>query len=640
MTSQRACGSGGGRGAARGAGAGAVAVLGLTLVALLAAGCPVRVHTTYGDAASEGAGSGGTKTGGQDGGGNTASGGQGGAVGTGGSPAGQSGSNGSGGNAGRGGAPVDGGADRPTDGGTGGMAGCPTCPSATPVCDMTTSKCVGCLQPGHCSAAKPVCDPMSHSCVGCLSNTDCMGTTPVCDTTGSHTCVGCLQHSQCVATSTKPICNAMTKTCAGCTAKMECAMATSATPVCRSSDGSCVVCTEKADCAAMTATPVCSTTDGKCVGCLADNDCTAAKPICNTASHSCTACTTNAQCMAKDANAPACVTTDGDKKGTCVACTEHAQCMTAAKPVCVANVCSTCTSDAQCVAKAGAGPGVCMFHTDGHCATDAEVLYVKPATGCDDNGAGTATVPFCTPQRAIASSTATKNVVVIRKGTVPLVNWTFAGATPISVIGQGGATVGPSAGIGIEVTSGTVYIRGLGVSGMTGVGISVAPNATIKLDGCIVTMNNGGLSVNGGGFEINNSVFAENAAATTPAAFGGVYLKAGVGTPKQFRNNTIYANAGPGLVCDDMYPVRGLLVANNAGGQVTACDFADTSSVVAGSTIPNPFDTTRPYRLTTTSTVCVDLGNTMDFSTHDIDGNPRPSPANGRPDCGAHELQK
>jgi hypothetical protein len=99
-------------------------------------------------------------------------------------------------------------------------------------------------------------------------------------------------------------------------------------------------------------------------------------------------------------------------------------------------------------------------------------------------------------------------------------------------------------------------------------------------------------------------------------------------------------------VCDGSYPVRGLLVANNMansmGGQVTACAF-DTSSYVGGlAPVDAHFDTTpgRAYRLTPQSTLCVDVGNTMDFSTHDIDGNPRPSPANGRSDCGAHELQK
>jgi hypothetical protein len=268
------------------------------------------------------------------------------------------------------------------------------------------------------------------------------------------------------------------------------------------------------------------------------------------------------------------------------------------------------------------------------------VLYVKPDAGCTDTGSGTAAAPYCAPQSAIAAATASKNVIVMRKGPQALVKWSFAGATPISVIGQGGASIGPGAGIGIAVTSGEIYIRGLGVSGMTDVGISVSAGATLKLDQSVVTMNTGGLVVNGGGFEINNSVFAANLAATAPVAFGGVYLKSAAPKPAVFRNNTIYANGAVGLVCDGTYPVRGLLVANNTGGQVTSCDFSDNSSVVVGTAGADAhFDATRPYHLTADSQ-CVDVGNTTDFSNHDLDGNPRPSPAGGRSDCGAHELQR
>lgn len=556
--------------------------------------------TTGGSSGSGGVPSG---TGGQSGGG------QGQDAGSTGGAAGPDGGSGSGGASGSGGmTATDGGADR-----VDAMPMCPPCTGSTSVCDTSTWMCVGCLTSMTCAANSP--------------------TTPFCD---NKKCVQCMQHSQC--TAAKPICDAMTKTCVTCSGNL-CATAAPGTPVCRS-NGMCGECNVKADCAMKTGTPACLESEGKCVACTLDSECPDAKPICDQTSHTCAACGSAAQCKAKNGvNAPACATT-GPDQGKCVECTMHSDCTLATKPVCVANVCTACTSDKQCADKSGADPGVCMFHTDSHCAKPEEVLYVKPAAGCDDNGGGTLGVPFCDPQAAIMATTAAKNVVVMRKGTAALAKWTFGGTTPISVIGQGGATV-TGAGVGVTVAGGEVYIRGLGISGMTGVGVSVAAGATVKMDQCIVTMNQGGgLVVNGGGFEINNSVFAENAAATTPVAFGGVYLKTGVGARAQFRNNTIFANAGPGLVCDGTYPVRGLLVANNATGQVTGCDFSDTSSVVATSPISSPFDPTRPYRLTATSMECVDRGNTTDFSNHDLDGNPRPSPANGRPDCGASEAQK
>ena len=576
------------------------------------------------------------------------SGGRGGKAGTGGTGGGLpiGGTTGSGGmtdaGAGTGGAPAsDGGGDRPadagTEAGTDAVSICPPCTGATPLCDTAARKCVACLQSSHCTGTKPVCDTATGTCVGCLATDQCTGTTPVCET-ATHTCVGCLQSSQC--TAAKPICNTTSKTCGACTASSQCMTATPTTPVCRP-DGTCAECNMKSDCAAKADTPACF--EGKCVACTLDSECPAGKPICNTMSHTCVGCTGDAQCMTKNAQTPACVMATGPTQGTCVACTAHSYCtQSATKPACIANVCSACTSDKQCAEKAGADPGVCMFHTDGHCATATEVLYVKPAAGCDDFGSGSASAPFCQTQPAVTAATAAKNVIVVRKGTSPLNNWSFGGTTPIAVIGQGGATIGPGAGIGIAITGGDVYIRGLAVSGWTGVGISVAAGATIELDQCIVTGNAGGLAVNGGGFEINNSVFAVNAPATVPAAFAGVYLKGAAAMPTQFRNNTVYGNMGDGLVCAGAYLVQGLLLANNTGLQITACNFDLSSLVASTGPIESPFDTdpTRPYRLSTTTTVCVERGNTTDFSNHDLDGNPRPSMANGRPDCGAHELHK
>jgi hypothetical protein len=91
--------------------------------------------------------------------------------------------------------------------------------------------------------------------------------------------------------------------------------------------------------------------------------------------------------------------------GTCAECATSDDCKAAAKPICdtSANVCVACTSDDQCQAKAG-GPGVCMFQQDGHCATDAESIYVgKNGAGtCSDSGAGSAQMPYCTAQKPSA----------------------------------------------------------------------------------------------------------------------------------------------------------------------------------------------------------------------------------------------
>lgn len=281
---------------------------------------------------------------------------------------------------------------------------------------------------------------------------------------------------------------------------------------------------------------------------------------------------------------------------------------------------------------------------------------MKPTSGlCDDTAldAGTIAKPFCTTQRAIAALGPNKPVIVIRPGSVPIERWSYsaaAGIPELTVIGQDGATIGPASGIGITINSGNVYVRGLRVSGMLDAGVYVATgNATLRMNRCIVTQNRGGLFVNGAGFDIANSVFASNRLATIPNAngpaieYGGVYL-GGVPTGRRvFRNNTVYLNEGPGLVCGGAYPVTGVLVTGNTTSDVVTCNFDPLSSEVPGRAVVPAYDplfdtrdAKNPYRLTSMST-CVNRGvATNDAPPDDIDGNARP--IGGTSDCGAHEF--
>ncbi|MEO5768032.1 MAG: right-handed parallel beta-helix repeat-containing protein [Polyangia bacterium] len=308
--------------------------------------------------------------------------------------------------------------------------------------------------------------------------------------------------------------------------------------------------------------------------------------------------------------------------------------------------------------KLGADPGVCMLHTDGHCATAAEVLYVRPVAGClqTGDGAGTVSTPFCQLNNAMPAVSPTKSIVVVRSsgGVIALAPWVY-GAPPavaeLTVIGQQDATIGPGTGVGVTLTAGTVYLRGLRISGMLDGGIYVAPGTTLKMNRCFVTDSKGGLFVNGAGFQITNSVFANNGLATIdspgapPIEYGGAYLGGLANKLAVFRFNTVYGNKGPGLVCGGTYPVKGLLVAGNTTAQVVTCDFSDNTSEVPGAaTVYDPkFDTTNtrnPYRLTRQSTCVNKAGNmSSDSPPDDIDGNPRPASPMTRLDCGASEYQ-
>src|SRR5207302_390530 len=108
-------------------------------------------------------------------------------------------------------------------------------------------------------------------------------------------------------------------------------------------------------------------------------------------------------CASRDSARPLCGPT-----GSCVECvsTTSVDCSAnPAKPICdlASNTCLPCLSDDQCSAK-GIGPGICMSHQDGRCASDGEVIYVENKGGCASSAltpmAGSAGTPFCGPQVA------------------------------------------------------------------------------------------------------------------------------------------------------------------------------------------------------------------------------------------------
>jgi len=460
---------------------------------------------------------------------------------------------------------------------------------------------------GICEGATPICNPDAGMCRSCASNDECQTRSPDARFCSAGGCVGCIASTDCPPA--RPICGDVTRTCAPCQDNAACVANYPTSRICLG---------------------------GACVGCATDADCAGPKPICGDG-HVCVPCATNGQCANKSSTLPAC------NAGPCVECNASSDCSTPSKPVCVAHACKACTTDQQCMDKLGLDPGVCMFQADGRCALNNEVLYVAPTSLCDDSTSspGTAAKPFCTPQRAISAVTAARSVIVLRPGLVTLLNWSagkIAGVPELTVIGQQGAAIGPGVGVGITITSGNVYIRGLAVTMMLDLGIHVPTGDTmLRMDRCIVTRNKGGLLIDGAGFEINNSVFAGNTnndVALMSRSFGGVYLGGVATKPMVFRNNTIYQNGGPGLVCGGPYVVRGLLVASNMTSQITGCDFGDQSSSVDA--IDPQFDLYKPYHLTAGSR-CVDMGSLTDFPPDDLDGNPRPSGA--RSDCGAVEFQ-
>lgn len=490
----------------------------------------------------------------------------------------------------------------------------------------------------------------------CSVDNDCVGVSGGRAYCVADKCVACKSNGQCNNDAGVPFCSAQ-NTCVSCTTTVidGGAGCPASAPQCDPSSGSCVQCIQNSDCTKDPTKAFCF--QNQCVGCgsvpagTGGNDAGASTDGGSTdggaaGTGPCTGAT------------PVCATT-GTIAGQCVGCASNADCG-GATPICsAANTCTACTSDTQCAAIPG-GPGVCMFHQDGRCASDAETIYVENSVGCIGGG-GTSVSPYCQAQAGVNAITATKRVVVMI-GPTALDVWSASPTgTQISVIGQSGATVSPGvAAIGIHVVSGDVYIRGLSVQGSgtsaLNAGIVVDSGATIRLDRCIVMKNAGGLLVrDGAGFDVANSVFAQNqsgAVAGTASVFGGVFLgTAGAGLPSRFWFNTIADNQQFGAVCtNSTQALNACLLWNDAGGEVANCTVASTTKspnrapsgiggvgFVSDSTDPK-FDTTKPYHLTASSPCVGFVPAATLHPADDIDGDPRPKVAGGRLDCGADEF--
>jgi hypothetical protein len=486
---------------------------------------------------------------------------------------------------------------------------------------------------GTCSVDDDCKDPMHPTCIGgrcdvCTDSNQCTGhaSGAVCAKNAGGQCVQCVGDEGCAKDSTTPICSSSNK-CVGCG------------PVGDAGTGN--------GCQSNANGHQCVTSGartGACVECLLSTQCPggdAANPVCNTTTNKCGACVDDASCMAKDPSRPGCA-----KSGACVQCTLDKHCSDPTKPICdtSSNRCVPCTSDRQCVAKLGDNPGVCMSHLDGHCATDAETLYVKAGgVRCAGGSAGDGSSgsPFCRIEDGLKKTTAAKHLLLLR-GPDGLAGWTTTAGPQLSVIGQAGATIGPGASIGIHITGRDVYLRGVTVTGFTESGILADMAATLRLDGCLITGNNGGVLVDGGDFAIVNTIVAANHMGLVPDGtfYGGVRLRSvAAGKLTSFRYNTVVDNEVAGLSCAGPYAVQSLLASGNGGGTTDVVMCApDGSSRVGGDP---KFDTTagRAYHLTAASP-CLDTGDPKSSPAQDIDGDDRPQPLGGKSDCGADELKR
>ena len=373
------------------------------------------------------------------------------------------------------------------------------------------------------------------------------------------------------------------------------------TPICDVDAGSCVGCNEVAgSCGSPDGGgPFCladaGTMTGMCVGCRTSKDCLGTTPICDleadagASRNACRACTGTADCTALNPMTPVCATSTtaagGAKAGMCVACLSNANCG-GKTPICdlPTNVCVKCGADTDCSA---VSPSICM--NDGHCATDAEVIYVRndmaTTATCNDNptgsaggaNAGTKAHPFCSMQPIPGYVSANRDLVLVDGSSDAITggNWTYtnqAQSSPLTIVGLQSPTIGSVSSPAFAMSSGSVYIRAVTFQSISSNGV-YASGGTLNLSHVLVSGCKGGIFLNGAAFDIENTTVNGNTTATDgTTSWSGIYVKA-LPDAGGFNLNlvTITNNSNVGLLCGGSISASGVYASGNQGGNQIVC---------------------------------------------------------------------
>jgi len=240
-----------------------------------------------------------------------------------------------------------------------------------------------------------------------------------------------------------------------------------------------------------------------------------------------------------------------------------------------------------------------MSQSDGHCATDAETVYVGTLASatCSESNAGTAQAPVCSLQSGVGLAKSGSKPVVAVRGALASGSTNIAVTSPLTIVGKNSAVLTPAAtgADAIDITNGVVYLRGVTVQGgaSTGIGINAAPTSgnavTLNMNGCRVTNNpGGGVFLSGAAFDIENTIITGNGPGQTTGGlfWGGIRVDSLPTTGPMILNLVTVENNNPvGISCSGNITGTGVLATGNTSAQIAnSCGFTSCTPALDGGT--------------------------------------------------------
>jgi hypothetical protein len=231
--------------------------------------------------------------------------------------------------------------------------------------------------------------------------------------------------------------------------------------------------------------------------------------------------------------------------------------------------------------------------TDGHCATDAESIYVQDnttiCTTTASTSGGTKTQPFCSMEPVPTALAPGRDLVVVNgtSGTITGGSWTYANqvGAQLSIVGKLSPTIGSVSTPAFGMQSGTVYIRAVTFSSLSSIGISASGGTLNLANVTVASCGGGGILLNNAAFDIENSTIKNNGP-SSDLTWGGIKVQSlPASGPANFNLVTITGNNPSGMSCaTGAAPMgTGVLASQNASGQIsgtcniTACMPASAS---------------------------------------------------------------